>query len=97
MKTIAFALLLFTSLSVLGQAYPARPVRIVVPLSAGGFADTPARMLAPRLAEQFGRQFFVENKPGAGGTIGWDFAAKSAPDGHTLVITGTTHLITAHL
>jgi tripartite-type tricarboxylate transporter receptor subunit TctC len=54
-------------------------------------------MLAPRLTEQLGRQFFVENKPGAGGTIGWDFAAKSAPDGHTLVITGTTHLITAHL
>jgi tripartite-type tricarboxylate transporter receptor subunit TctC len=81
----------------LGQSYPSRPVRIVVPLSPGGFADTPARMLAPRLSEQFGRQFFVENKPGAGGTIGWDFAAKSAPDGHTLVITGTTHLITAHL
>jgi tripartite-type tricarboxylate transporter receptor subunit TctC len=54
-------------------------------------------MLAPRLAEQFGRKFFVENRPGAGGTIGWDFVAKSAPDGHTLVITGSTHLITAHL
>ena len=81
----------------LAQTYPSRPVRIVVPLSPGGFADTPARMLAPRLSEQFGRQFFVENKPGAGGTIGWDFAAKSAPDGHTLVITGSTHLITAHL
>ena len=76
---------------------PPGPLRIVVPLSPGGFADTPARMLAPRLSEQLGRQFFVENKPGAGGTIGWDFAAKSAPDGHTLVITGTTHLITAHL
>jgi tripartite-type tricarboxylate transporter receptor subunit TctC len=44
-----------------------------------------------------GKNFFVENRPGAGGTIGWDFAAKSAPDGHTLVITGSTHLITAHL
>src|SRR6185436_1515045 len=81
----------------LAQTYPSRPVRIVVPLSPGGFADTPARMLAPRLAEQFGRNFFVENRPGAGGTIGWDFVAKSAPDGHTLVITGSTHLITAHL
>jgi tripartite-type tricarboxylate transporter receptor subunit TctC len=85
------------SFGAVAQQYPARPVRIVVPLSPGGFADTPARMLAPRLSEQLGRQFFVENKPGAGGTIGWDFAAKSAPDGHTLVITGTTHLITAHL
>jgi tripartite-type tricarboxylate transporter receptor subunit TctC len=81
----------------LAQSYPSRPVRIVVPLSPGGFADTPARMLAPRLSEQFGRQFFVENKPGAGGTIGWDFTAKAAPDGHTLAITGSTHLITAHL
>jgi tripartite-type tricarboxylate transporter receptor subunit TctC len=93
---LLFTGLLF-SLQVLAQAYPARPVRIVVPLSPGGFADTPARMLAPRLSDQLGRQFFVENKPGAGGTIGWDFAAKSAPDGHTLVITGSTHLITAHL
>ena len=97
MNKIIFALLLLASTTAVSQQYPSRPVRIVVPLSPGGFADTPARMLAPRLSEQLGRQFFVENKPGAGGTIGWDFAAKSAPDGHTLVITGTTHLITAHL
>jgi tripartite-type tricarboxylate transporter receptor subunit TctC len=69
----------------------------VVPLSPGGFADTPARMLAPRLSEQMGRQFFVENKPGAGGTIGADFVAKSAPDGYTLLLTGTPHVISAHL
>ncbi len=97
MNKIIFAALLLASTTAFSQQYPSRPVRIVVPLSPGGFADTPARMLAPRLSEQLGRQFFVENKPGAGGTIGWDFAAKSAPDGHTLVITGTTHLITAHL
>jgi tripartite-type tricarboxylate transporter receptor subunit TctC len=54
-------------------------------------------MLAPRLSEQLGRQVFIENKPGAGGTIGAEFVAKSAPDGHTLVITGSTHLISAHL
>jgi tripartite-type tricarboxylate transporter receptor subunit TctC len=88
---------LASTTSALSQSYPSRPVRIVVPLSPGGFADTPARMLAPRLSEQMGKNFFVENRPGAGGTIGWDFAAKSAPDGHTLVITGSTHLITAHL
>jgi tripartite-type tricarboxylate transporter receptor subunit TctC len=84
-------------LPVKAQTYPSRPVRIVVPLSPGGFADTPARMLAPRLSEQLGRQFFVENRPGAGGTIGWDFTAKAAPDGHTLAITGSTHLVSAHL
>jgi tripartite-type tricarboxylate transporter receptor subunit TctC len=70
---------------------------MVVPLSPGGFADTPARMLAPRLSEQLGRQFFIENKPGAGGTIGADFVAKSPPDGHTLLLTGTPHVISAHL
>jgi tripartite-type tricarboxylate transporter receptor subunit TctC len=85
------------ALEVLGQTYPVRPVRIVVPLSPGGFADTPARMLAPRLSDQMGRQFYVENKPGAGGTIGADFVAKAAPDGYTLLLTGTPHVISAHL
>ena len=85
------------ALPVEAQTYPSRPVRIVVPLSPGGFADTPARLLAPRLSEQFGRQFFVENRPGAGGTIGWDFTAKSTPDGLTLAVTGSTHLVSAHL
>ena len=90
-----FSLLVTTS--ALAQPYPSRPVRLVVPLSPGGFADTPTRMLAPRLSEQLGRQFFVENRPGAGGTIGWDYVAKAAPDGYTLGITGSTLLIGAHL
>ena len=98
MKRFAlFGMALALSFELLAQTYPSRPVRIVVPLSPGGFADTPARLLAPRLSEQLGRQFFVENRPGAGGTIGWDFTAKSAPDGHTLAITGSTHLVSAHL
>lgn len=84
-------------LEAVAQSYPSRPVRLVVPLSPGGFADTPTRLLAPRLSTQLGRQFFVENRPGAGGTIGADFVAKSAPDGHTLLITGTPHVISAHL
>ena len=92
----ALVLLAFSSVA-LAQQYPSRPVRIVVPLSPGGFADTPARMLAPRLSEQMGRQFFVENKPGAGGTLGADFVAKSPPDGYTLLLTGTPHVISAHL
>jgi len=101
MKSIARILLtgalLAACLPVIGQTYPSRPVRIVVPLSPGGFADTPARMLAPRLSEQLGKQFYVENKPGAGGTIGADFVAKSPPDGYTLLLTGTPHVISAHL
>jgi tripartite-type tricarboxylate transporter receptor subunit TctC len=92
---LAFGLLI--SGIVAAQTYPTRPIRLIVPLSPGGFADTPARMLAPRLAEQLGRPVIVENRPGAGGTIGWEAVAKSAPDGHTLAITGSTQLISAHL
>ena len=76
---------------------PSRPIRLVVPLSPGGFADTPARILAPRLAEQLGKNVFVENRPGAGGTIGWDFVAKQPPDGYTVAVTGATHIISSHL
>jgi tripartite-type tricarboxylate transporter receptor subunit TctC len=54
-------------------------------------------MLAPRLSEQLGKTFFIENRPGAGGTIGADFVAKSAPDGYTLLLTGTPHVTSAHL
>jgi len=96
MRLLVFALLL-NALPAFAQAYPSRPIRLIVPLSPGGFADTPARMLGPRLAELLGKPVVIENKPGAGGTIGADFVAKSAPDGHTLVITGSTHLITAHI
>ena len=97
MKTILFLLLVVASTAASSQSYPARPVRIIVPLSAGGFADTPARMLAPRLSAQLGRQFFIENRPGAGSTIGADFVAKSPPDGYNLLLTGTPHVISAHL
>ena len=85
MKAILFLLLVLAATAAASQSYPTRPVRIIVPLSAGGFADTPARMLAPRLSAQLGRQFFIENRPGAGSTIGADFVAKSPPDGYNLL------------
>jgi tripartite-type tricarboxylate transporter receptor subunit TctC len=97
MNRILCVALLALSTVAFSQTYPSRPVRIVVPLSAGGFADTPARMLAPRLSAQLGRQFFVENRPGAGGTIGADFVAKSPPDGYNLLLTGTPHVISPWL
>jgi tripartite-type tricarboxylate transporter receptor subunit TctC len=75
------------------QSYPSRPVRVVVPLSAGGFADVPARIIAPRLSAALGQQVFVENRAGAGGTIGTDYVAKSKPDGYTLLFSGTPHVI----
>ena len=92
---------LFAAFTLAGQAaaqsWPAKPVRLVVPLSAGGFADVPARLLAPRLAAQFGRPFYVENRPGAGGTLGTDHVAKAEPDGHTLLFTATPHVISPWL
>lgn len=88
---------LFCAFQAAAQSWPSKPVRIVVPLSGGGFADVPARMLAPRLSSQLGRQFYVENRPGAGGTIGSDNAAKAEPDGHTLLFTATPHVISPWL
>jgi tripartite-type tricarboxylate transporter receptor subunit TctC len=95
--TFVAAALSAATLTAIAQSYPSRPVRVVVPLSPGGFADTPTRILAARLSEQLGKQFFVENRPGAGGTIGWDFVAKQPPDGYTVAVTGATHLISSHL
>ena len=97
-STRLFALiLLLASLSVQAQSWPTRAVQIVVPLGAGGFADVPARLLAPALSRQIGGTFVVENKPGAGSTIGANDVAKSAPDGYTLLFTATPHVISAHL
>src|SRR6185295_7896271 len=97
MRVFLLALVFLIAGSAQAQNYPSRPVRLVVPLSPGGFADVPTRMLLPRLSQALGRQVFVENKPGAGGTIGADSVAKSVPDGHTLLVAATPHVISAHL
>ncbi len=66
------------------QAYPSKPVRIVVPYAPGGSTDVVFRMLAPRLTEILGQQILIENRPGAASTIGLDLVAKSPPDGYTV-------------
>lgn len=68
------------------ETYPARPVRIVSPFSAGGNSDIVGRMIAPRLAERLGQNVIVENRPGAGGAIGTNYVAKATPDGYTMLI-----------
>ncbi len=94
MRTLLACLLVFAT-QASAQSYPSRPVRMVIPLSPGGFADVPGRILASRLSALLGYNVFVENRAGAGGTIGADFVAKSAPDGYTLLFTGTPHVISA--
>jgi tripartite-type tricarboxylate transporter receptor subunit TctC len=79
------------------QDYPARPVKIVVPFAAGGPADVYARFLAQRLTETMGQPFVVEDRPGAGSIIGTDAAAKSAPDGYTLLVMSNTHTVNESL
>lgn len=76
------------------QAYPAKPVRLVVPFPAGGATDILARTISMKASEKLGQQIVIDNRPGAGGTIGSDHVAKAAPDGYTLLIaTGSTHSI----
>ena len=83
-----------TPLSALAQAYPNKPIRLIVPFPAGGATDILARALSQKLGEKIGQPVVVENRPGAGGTIGADAASKSAADGYTLLLaTSSTHSI----
>jgi tripartite-type tricarboxylate transporter receptor subunit TctC len=75
------------------QAYPTRPVRVIVPYAPGGPTDVFARLATQRLAERLGKQFYVENIPGAGANIGTGQAAKATPDGHTMLMTTGSFVI----
>ena len=80
------------------QSYPARPVRMIVPFPAGGATDIVGRIIAQKLGETWGQQVIVDNRGGAGGTIGSDIAAKSAPDGYTILVgTSSTHAVAPSL
>lgn len=79
------------------STYPNRPVKLIVPFAPGGFTDVTARILGQKLTAAMGQNFIIENKAGAGSTIGTDFVAKSAPDGYTLVMVSSTHVISPWL
>lgn len=80
-----------------GQDWPDRPVRIIVPFTAGSFTDTAARAMGRELSTQFGQQFVVENRGGAGSTIGTDVVAKAAPDGYTFMVTDNSFAVSTAL
>jgi tripartite-type tricarboxylate transporter receptor subunit TctC len=92
------AIVLAAPLAAGGQAYPSRPVKLVVPFPPGGSLDFAGRLIAQRLTEMWGQSVVVENKPGAGGNIGADFVAKSAPDGYTILLGAlSTHAVNPNL
>jgi len=97
MRTLLALLLASFIGSAAAQNFPSRPVRMVIPLSPGGTTDVPGRIIAQKLSETLGQQFFVENRAGAGGTIGADFVAKSKPDGYTLLLTASPFVIAPHV
>ena len=79
------------------QTYPSRAVRVIIPFSAGGAADVPLRILGQRLSDVIKQQVVIENRPGAGSTIGAEVAAKSPPDGYNLFMISNTHFVSAAL
>jgi tripartite-type tricarboxylate transporter receptor subunit TctC len=92
-KSLCALILSIFALAAHAQSYPNRPIRIIVPYAAGGTSDILARQIGPKLTETWGQPVVIENKAGANGNVGADFVAKSAPDGHTLLLTDLGGLV----
>ena len=78
-------------------AYPAKPVRLLVPFAAGGATDVPTRILATKLGERMGSPFIIDNRPGAGGAIGTATVARAEPDGYSVLVTATPFVVSPHV
>src|SRR2546430_17494970 len=93
LRIILATLLLVAHYGVEAQSYPTKPVRIIVAFAPGGGNDFIARFMAQRLTVALGQQFIVENKPGAGGTIGFEAGIKSPPVGYTLTLISNSYTV----
>jgi tripartite-type tricarboxylate transporter receptor subunit TctC len=87
----------FTAAAAIAQTYPANPVRVIVPFPAGGGNDSMGRLLAQKLTEALGKQFYVDNRPGANGMVGSEFVARAPKDGYTLLVNGANFVTTPSL
>jgi tripartite-type tricarboxylate transporter receptor subunit TctC len=96
LKRLLFLLLWLSSVAA-AQPYPSKPIRIIVPLAAGGTGDTLARLVGEELGKGLGGAVIIENRPGSGGTIGTEAVARSTPDGYTLMHTSASHIANAAL
>jgi len=96
-RLAALTLLAAFAVAAHAQTYPNRPIRIIVPFGPGGFTDVAARILQKELAPAIGQPIVIENKPGAGSTIGTAEVAHAQPDGYNLVMISTAHVISPHL
>ncbi|MGQ0749477.1 MAG: Bug family tripartite tricarboxylate transporter substrate binding protein [Betaproteobacteria bacterium] len=94
---LAAGLLCLAASAASAQDYPNKPIRMIIPFGAGGSTDVLIRIVANRLPEALGQQVVIDNRTGAGGLIGTEIAAKSAPDGYTLLGTGSPHTIAPNL
>ena len=94
---VVFASVVCVVTGAVSQTWPTKPVHIVVPYGAGGVVDTIARILAPTLSDAWGQSVLVENEVGGGGSLGTEKVAKSAPDGHTLLLTSNAQVISPAL
>jgi tripartite-type tricarboxylate transporter receptor subunit TctC len=98
LKTFAaLSLALSAPLAAMAQAYPTKPVRVIIPWPAAGSNDVVGRMVLQKVADSLGQQFVIDNRAGASGVIGSDLVAKAPPDGYTIMVHSTTHLGNAHL
>src|SRR5574340_131251 len=94
---MVFPVALFLPMIVFAQAYPSKPVRVVIVFPPGGSNDIVGRIVFQKMSDIMGQQFVIDNRGGAAGTIGSEIVAHSPPDGYTVMVQSTTHVANAHL